>query len=93
MKQTLVDADKLAEGLRRVTPFMGQSGWDKSVYLESHGGKVGLTTTDGYRLAHLDMVLDFPEGDWVLEAERAKEFATTYHQGEKLPVVVGTRSI
>ena len=89
MKQTLVDADKLAEGLRRVTPFMGQSGWDKSVYLESHGGKVRLTCTDGYRLAHLDLALDFPEGAWVLEAERAKEFATTYHQGEKLPVVVG----
>ena len=82
--KVLVDADKLAEGLRRVAPFTGQGhDW---VILEAHGGKVELTTSDGYRIAHLELALDFVEGDWLLEAGPAKDFATTHHQGAKLPV-------
>ncbi|KKL84574.1 hypothetical protein LCGC14_1963440, partial [marine sediment metagenome] len=49
-----VDGDKLAEALRRVTPFMASEDSPSlaCVYAESQGGVLQLTATDGYRMAH-----------------------------------------
>ena len=57
-----VDGDRLAEALRRVTPFMAEGSPPNlaCVYAESQGGTLQLTATDGFRMAHLTVALPFP---------------------------------
>lgn len=87
-----VDGDQLAEGLRRVVPFM-KSGDPVlfSVYAESHDGKLELTTTDGMRMAHLTLGIDFPQGEFVLSGDGCKDFADRHYNGEQLEVIQDTK--
>lgn len=89
-----VDGDKLAEAFRRVTPFM--CGPEKpvlhSVYVEAHGGTLELTTTDGFRMAHLTLEMDFPVGDYVLDGEGVKDFAFRHYSGQ-VPVEVVEKGV
>ncbi len=89
---TQLDGDKLAAGLRRVTPFMSENGYLYSVFAESHGGKLELTTTDGFRMAHLTLPeIAFPEGDSVLDGAGCKDFATRHYNGEQIEVIQDTK--
>ena len=50
-----VDGNKLAEALRRVQSIVAESSPVPltGVYVESDGSMLQLTTTDGFRMAHL----------------------------------------
>jgi len=86
-----VDGDKLAEALRRVSPFMGEKDRPNiaGVYAESQGGTLQLTTTDGYRMAHLTVALPFPEGNWLMKADGVKDFSQRHYNGQEVEVAVG----
>lgn len=86
-----VDGDKLAEALRRVTPFMAEGSPPNlaCVYAESQGGVLQLTATDGYRMAHLTMPLPFPEGNYLMKGAGIKDFSTRRYNGAEIEVSVG----
>lgn len=86
-----VDGDKLAEALRRVSPFMGEPSRPNiaGVYAESQGGTLQLTTTDGFRMAHLTLALPFPDGNWLMKAEGVKDFSQRHYNGQEIEVAVG----
>lgn len=86
-----VDGDKLAEALRRVSPFMADKGRENlaAVYAESDGSILQLTATDGYRMAHLTAILPFPEGSYLLKAEGVKDYAFRHFNGTQVQVEVG----
>ncbi|GAI77268.1 unnamed protein product, partial [marine sediment metagenome] len=86
-----VDGDKLAEALRRVTPFMAEKNPPNlaCVYAESQGGVLQLTATDGYRMAHLTVPLLFPEGNYLMKGAGAKDFSTRHYNGQEVTVEVG----
>lgn len=83
-----VDGDKLAEALRRVSPFMAESGREnlQGVYAESDGSILQLTATDGFRMAHLTVCLPFPVGNYLLKAEGVKDFATRHYNGSQVNI-------
>lgn len=86
-----VDGDKLAVAIRRLTPFM--AGKDarpnlNAVFVESQGGKLEMTATDGFRLAHTTLWLDFPEGDYLLGGDGCKDFAWRHYSGAQVEVVI-----
>jgi len=86
-----VDGDKLAEALRRVSPFMGEKDRPNiaGVYAESQGGTLQLTTTDGFRMAHLTLALPFPEGNYLMKADGVKDFSQLHYNGQEIEVAVG----
>ncbi|MBA7652241.1 hypothetical protein ES703_60071 [subsurface metagenome] len=86
-----VDGDKLAEALRRVTPFMAETDPPNlaCVYAESQGGVLQLTATDGYRMAHLTVPLPFPEGNYLMTGAGCKDFSTRHYNGQEVEVTVG----
>lgn len=86
-----VDGDKLAEAIRRVTPFMAETNPPSlaCVYAESQGGVLQLTTTDGYRMAHLTVPLPFPAGNFSMKAAGVKDFSQRHFNGEEVTVQVG----
>jgi hypothetical protein len=86
-----VDGDKLAEALRRVTPFMAEGSPPNltCVYAESQGGVLQLTATDGYRMAHLTVPLPFPEGNYLMKGAGIKDFSTRRYNGAEVEVSVG----
>ncbi len=89
-----LDGDKLAAGLRRVTPFMSDKGesYLHSVFAESKEGILELTTTDGFRMAHLTLTgIEFPKGEFVLSGAGCKDFATRHYNGEQIEVVQDTK--
>jgi len=83
-----VDGDKLAEALRRVSPFMA----DESplnlagVYAESQVGTLQLTASDGYRMAHLTVALLFPDGNFLMKGQGVKDFSTRHYNGAEVEV-------
>ena len=86
-----VDGDRLAEAMKRVTPFMAD-GYPTNlagVYAESQGGVLQLTATDGFRMAHLTVALPFPEGNWLLKAAGCKDFSQRRYNGAEIEVTVG----
>ena len=85
-----VDGDKLAEAIRRVTPFMGDGSRPNlaCVYAESQDGVLQLTTTDGYRMAHLSVPLPFPQGNWLLKGAGCKDFSSRHYNGAEVEVKV-----
>jgi len=91
MASVKVDGDKLAAALRRVSPFMGEKNHPNiaGVYAESQGGTLQLTTTDGFRMAHLTVALPFPEGNWLMKAEGVKDFSTRHYNGQEVEVRAG----
>jgi len=86
-----VDGDKLAEAIRRVTPFMADESPPSlaCVYAESQGGVLQLTTTDGYRMAHLTVPLPFPDGNYLMKGAGVKDFSTRHYNGAEVTVQVG----
>jgi len=91
MASVKVDGDKLAEAIRRVTPFMGDGSRPNlaCVYSESQGGVLQLTATDGYRMAHLSVPLPFPEGNYLMKGAGCKDFSTRRYNGQEVEVKVG----
>jgi hypothetical protein len=83
-----VDGDKLAEALRRVSPFMADKGQENlaAVYAEADGSILQLTATDGHRMAHLTVSLPFPAGNYLLKADGVKDFAFRHFNGAKVNV-------
>ncbi|MBA7611206.1 hypothetical protein ES703_18425 [subsurface metagenome] len=90
-----VDGDKLAEAIRRVTPFMADENPPNlaCVYAESQGGTLQLTTTDGFRLAHLTVALPFPEGNFLMKGAGVKDFSTRHYNGQEVTVEVGPPAV
>jgi len=86
-----VDGDKLAEALRRVTPFMASENPPSlaGVYAESQGGVLQLTATDGYRMAHLTVALPFPDGNYLMKGAGVKDFSQRHYNGQEVTVEVG----
>lgn len=86
-----VDGDKLAEALRRVTPFIaGENPPNLAcIYAESQAGTLQLTATDGFRMAHLTVALPFPEGNWLMKGKAVKDFAFRHFNGAEVEVTVG----
>lgn len=86
-----VDGDKLAEALRRVTPFMAEGSPPNlaCVYAESRDGVLQLTATDRYRMAHLTVPLPFPEGNYLMKGAGIKDFSTRRYNGAEVEVSVG----
>ena len=86
-----VDGDKLAEALRRVTPFMASESPPSlaGVYAESQDGVLQLTATDGHRMAHLTVPLAFPDGNHLLKGAGVKDFSTRHYNGQEVTVEVG----
>ena len=86
-----VDGDKLAEALRRVTPFMADTSPPNlaCVYAESQCGVLQLTATDGYRMAHLTAALPFPEGNYLMKGAGCKDFSQRHYNGQEVEVKVG----
>jgi len=86
-----VDGDKLAEALRRVTPFMADENPPSlaCIYAESQGGVLQLTATDGYRMAHLTVPLPFPEGNYLMKGAGVKDFSQRHYNGTEVTVQVG----
>lgn len=91
MASAKVDGDKLAEALRRVTPFMADQNPPSlaCIYAESQGGVLQLTATDGYRMAHLTVPLPFPEGNYLMKAAGVKDFSQRHYNGAEMTVQVG----
>ena len=91
MASVKVDGDKLAEAIRRVTPFIGDGSRPTlaCVYAESQGGVLQLTATDGYRMAHLSVPLPFPEGNYLMKGTGVKDFSTRHYNGQEVEVKVG----
>ena len=91
MASVQVDGDKLAEALRRVTPFMAESNPANlaCVYAEAQDGVLQLTATDGYRMAHLTVPLPFPTGHFSMKAAGVKDFSQRHYNGEAVPIQVG----
>jgi len=91
MASVKVDGDKLAEALRRVTPFMSDESPPSlaCVYAESQGGVLQLTTTDGFRMAHLTVALPFPAGNFLIKAAGVKDFSQRHYNGAEVEVKVG----
>jgi len=85
-----VDGDKLAEALRRVSPFMAEKGREnlEAVYAESDGSILQLTATDGFRMAHLTVILPFPVGNYLMKAAGVKDFAFRHFNGAQVQVEV-----
>lgn len=83
-----VDGDKLAEALRRVSPFMADKGRENlaAVYAESDGSILQLTATDGFRMAHLTVPLPFLTGNFLLKAEGVKDFAFRHFNGARVNI-------
>ena len=90
MVSVKVDGDKLAEAIRRVTPFMASENPPNlaCVYAESQGGVLQLTATDGYRMAHLTAPLPFPQGTWLLKGAGCKDFSSRHYNGAEVEVKV-----
>jgi hypothetical protein len=90
-----VDGDKLAEALRRVSPFVADKGRENlmAVYAESDGQTLQLTATDGFRMAHLTVNLPFPVGNYLMKAEGVKDFAFRHFNGAQVQVEVGPPAI
>jgi len=86
-----VDGDKLAEALRRVSPFMADESPPNlaCVYAESQAGILQLTATDGYRMAHLTVALPFPEGNYLMKGAGVKDFSTRHYNGAEVEATVG----
>ena len=86
-----VDGDKLAEAMRRVTPFMAEGSPINlsAVFAEAQGGVLQLTATDGYRMAHLTVALPFPDGNWLLKAAGCKDFSQRHYNGAAIEAAVG----
>lgn len=86
-----VDGDKLAEALRRMTPFAGDESRANlhGVYAESDGVTLQLTATDGYRLAHLTVPLPFPPGNWLMSLAGVKDFSQRHYNGQAVEVEAG----
>jgi len=86
-----VDGDKLAEAIRRVTPFMASENPPSlaCVYAESQGGVLQLTATDGYRMAHLTVPLPFPDGNYLMKGAGVKDFSQRHYNGQEVTVEVG----
>ncbi len=83
-----VDGDKLAEALRRVSPFMADKGREnlEAVYAEADGQTLQLTATDGFRMAHLTINMAFPVGNYLLKAEGVKDFAFRHFNGAQVNI-------
>jgi len=90
-----VDGDKLAEALRRVTPFMADESPPSlaCVFAESQGGVLQLTTTDGYRMAHLTVALPFLEGNYLMKGAGVKDFSQRHYNGAEVTVEVGPPAV
>ncbi|MBA7478528.1 hypothetical protein ES707_13953 [subsurface metagenome] len=90
-----VDGDKLAEALRRVTPFMASENPPSlaGVYAESQGGVLQLTATDGYRMAHLTVALPFPDGKYLMKGAGVKDFSQRHYNGQEVTVEVGPPAV
>jgi len=90
-----VDGDKLAEALRRVTPFMASENPPSlaGVYAESQGGVLQLTATDGYRMAHLTVALPFPDGNYLMKGAGVKDFSQRHYNGAEVEVEVGPPAV
>ena len=86
-----VDGDKLAEAMRRVTPFMAEGSPINlaAVFAEAQGGVLQLTATDGVRMAHLTVALPFPDGNWLLKAAGCKDFSQRHYNGAAIEAAVG----
>jgi len=91
MASVKVDGDKLAKTILRVAPFMGDGSRPNlaCVYAESQDGVLQLTTTDGYRMAHLSVPLPFPQGNWLLKGAGCKDFSQRHYNGAEVEVKVG----
>ncbi len=91
----MIDGNKLAEAMRKVTPFIGEKERPvlHAVFLESHGSTLEMTTTDGYRMAHVTLEeMVFPEGDFLLEGDACKDFAFR-HSDEVVQVEVSETEV
>jgi len=90
-----VDGDKLAEALRRVTPFMAGENPPSlaGVYAESQGGVLQLTTTDGHRMAHLTVALPFPDGNYLMKGAGVKDFSQRHYDGQDVTVELGPPAV
>lgn len=87
-----VDGDKLAEAFRRVTPFMSQSEGHPelcAVFAEAGAGTLQLTSSDGYRIAHLTAALPFPDGNYLMAAKGVKDFSDRHYNGAAITVETG----
>jgi len=86
-----VDGDKLAEAIRRVTPFIADETPPNlaCVYAESKGGVLQLTATDGYRMAHLTAPLPFPDGNYLMKGAGCKDFSQRHYNGAEVEAKVG----
>ena len=86
----MVDGDKLAEAIRRVTPFIAEGNPPNlaCVYAESKGGVLQLTATDGFRMAHLTVPLLFPEGNYLMKGAGCKDFSSRHYNGAEVEVKV-----
>ncbi len=83
-----VDGDKLAEALRRITPFAAEKGRENlaAVYAESDGSCLQLTATDGFRMAHVTAQLPFPVGNFLMKVEGVKDFAFRHYTGGQVNI-------
>lgn len=84
-----VDGDKLAEALRRVSPFMHESlPALKAVLMEVYPDRTEFTACDGFRLAHLTIrEVVGQEGEFLLEGNGVKDFSQRHYNGSQVPVV------
>jgi len=91
MASVQVDGDKLAEALRRVTPFMAEKDPPSlaCVYAEADNGVLQLTATDGYRMAHLTVPLPFPTGHFSMKSAGVKDFSTRHYNDAAVTVQLG----
>ena len=95
MASVQVDGDKLAEALRRVTPFMAEKDPPSlaCVYAEADNGVLQLTATDGYRMAHLTVPLPFPTGHFSMKAAGVKDFSQRHYNEQEVTVEVGPPAV
>ncbi len=83
-----VDGDKLAEALRRLSPFAAEKLHEnlEAVYAEADGSLLQLTATDGFRMAHLTITMPFPVGNYLLKIDGVKDFSQRHYNGGQVDV-------
>lgn len=91
-----VDGERLAEAVRRVSPFMSMDDAHpglSSVFFEAKEGTLELTTCDGYRIAHVTLEMGFPDGEYILQGSGCKDFAQRHYGGQQIQVEVYDKAV